>query len=222
MTPQLTPSALLYLFCHRAIAPQPKRSLRRVKPPCGEPEVNLTELARTSLAISFWSLRERGVVRLERFQKERVLRGPTERVRVVVEAPHQGTPATLEEALAVRAAGEQNFEDIGGMIARSNYNAVDPWLNVVSLGWNECAAAGIGEVNVPPLRKRILGASPHFELADCSLRDPFEARFERAWAGWERFGADEPELRNALSADCARGLSERHDDGSGAAVAASS
>ena len=222
MTAGLSSSALVYLFCDRAITPEPKRNRRRITPPCGGPEVSLAELAAVALGISLWSLRERGVVRLEQVQKKRLLRGPAARVQVVAENPVEGAPTTLEEATAARAASKRNFKDIRGMIIRTNYNPADPWISLVSIVWGECARAGLGEIVVPPLGKRFVGVDPRFELRDCSLRDPYEPAFEDVWQRWERFGSDEPELRAGLLEECAVGLSRRHDDGSGAVVAGAS
>jgi hypothetical protein len=72
--PTPTPSLLVYLFADRLL---PSDTIVRLGAPvpCSTAQVKMTDLSRTLLAVTFWSLRERGLIELQLVRRRRLLLG---------------------------------------------------------------------------------------------------------------------------------------------------
>lgn len=185
-----------------------ERKKRGIPVPCADAAVGKGSLAVLVYAFALWGLRDQGIVELRAVESERRLRSDVLRVRPTLIEPAPPGPENLEWAIATRLGGEQNFDDVRGMLARSGWNHLDPWLHVVRVVIADAHRAGLGELVVPPIYKRMRGPEVLLE-PDCdSIRELGPALDELVDA-WDRFGAEDPTLRGALLADCQAGFTQR-------------
>src|SRR5215210_221821 len=117
---QPTPSMLVYLFADRLFQQKRRAKWKRartIRVPCKDDvAVAAKDLAGGLFAVSFWNLREQGIISLEPFQKKTLLGDSTPALRVV--KVNQIESKSILEALILHLLRDQAEDDVRTLVKR--------------------------------------------------------------------------------------------------------
>ena len=224
-SPQLTPATIYWLFADRWAAPAETRGL----PTVSGARVLGPETAANLLSLAVWSLREQGIVRVDprvaaaegrlasrvsvlggRSRAHLDLLDPTARrpglegklLEAVARERAPGSLKRVGQSVAAKARGEQT----GGLredLLAIGFDTNQPWVTVANRCRDEAVDAGVIAVE-GRLRKRIV-------IANAAALADIERSYEELVGRRDRFRAAEPELNDAVDADCAGVLGLAHE-----------
>jgi hypothetical protein len=215
---ELSAGAILFIFGDRATKRDAGEGREHTIPPesgyihvpSGQ-EMLSAYFATLLLAVSVWDLRERGVVALAP-TGDLVPDAAKLRIEVLSEEERPSVEGRLLAAareekgkLAIgSAAGEPGtlLRAIADMRMASHS---DPWSALCRMWRGEAADAGVVKLKGLPGRRR--------PKADPGSLSKLDARFEELMRGWLSFKQEEPELEQALRADCRSGINEHYTTG---------
>jgi len=211
-------SVLLLLFAD-AILPPAKQDSNMPRP--GKP-VKVVNLARLALAWAFWTLRNRGCVVLEPYDRPARFRIFFKRSRPTVGARISGAAAEPGvEAELLKAAGpDAARSDVSDVVYRwIGQNSDSPSSQVtgrfassaLELGYFKVVAAGRGTLG------RILKGKTKYEPVDAAIAAARPA-FDECLAQWQRFESGEADLHRVLLAACEHGIDRRYKSDSDAGL----
>ena len=200
-----SPSLLAYLFADRIL--EPDGALGLAAPvPCTDRQVEAADLAAVLFAVAFWSLRERGAVRLE-LGRRRLLVGrrrlEVTRIRAesrvslegaVMDMPNTDPDALVDEDTSGKPGPLGNVRDV--ICAWFKTTCEDPEWKVVSMVLQEAAELGLASQDGEQERHRL----------HCDAVTAERAAFDAFAARWRRFEEGEAAICSALRRECASGI----------------
>lgn len=206
-----SPALLLYLYADR-LMPKDKALTQGFEVPCRDTKVQMNPLAEHLLALSFWYLREQGLISLE------IVRGKVlfvKTTKVVVRRTGTGTRPGLEGAL-LNHVGQDSGTKISDVIYRwYGSDSSNPHWDVVNAVTQEALAGGyLRTVDVDR------GAVGGFLLGKTKLEPvcesivPLEGAFNDVASRWQNFQTTEAELQKELLDACRDGIKSRRESDS--------
>jgi hypothetical protein len=215
---ELSAGAILFVFGDRAADRDAGRGAEHTIPvdsgyihvPSGKETVS-AYLATLLLAVSVWDLRERGTVELTP-TGDLVPDAAKVRIEMVTEEERPSVEGKLLAAASgetVRVAAGPRPGEPGTLLRviadiRMAYYT-DPWSAFCRMWRGEAVEAGILKLKGLPGFRR--------PKADPGSLSKLDARFEELMQRWTTFKREEPELEQALRADCRSGISEHYTPG---------
>jgi hypothetical protein len=203
-----SPSLLVYLFADRLL---PNDTMLRLGAPipCSDAEVKMNDLAATTLAAAFWSLRRRGSIRLAESRRGKLLRRrriDVMRLRseralgledVVMRVPNVDPDAFVDEDTSGRPGPLGHIREVvGGWLGALE----DPEWKVIEEVLTEAEARGVARRD----EKEGDRGDRYIECAGVEEQRPAFVEFEVAWrASLE----SEPALHRLLLRECRKAIS---------------
>ena len=204
----LEPSLVFYPFADRFV-PRDTALTAGAVLPCSGVKVQKKPLGDSIVAVALWSLRETGAIRLEMFEKKRLL-GKQRRLGVTrTGTAGDGFAASLLPAVSADGPDKNTVEDVVWRWMREDVG--DPHGVVLSRVVEHLASAGYfsamsGMASVKDQLRAGTGHQP-----DCARLEVLRPAFEALAGSWAAFTSSEAELHGQLLKEIGRGIGRRRE-----------